>query len=215
MHICIVDDHDLFRKGLTQAIQEFNHDISISGCNSIASARAAMQQHHQDFDLVLLDHDLPDGNGMALLQEIQRHYPLLPVAILSAHEEHGLIQQVMRAGALGYIPKSTSTPILLKAMDLILSGGTYIPPGLLPYMMQEKSIDTHSQTTHEQAGKHPLTPRQAEVLALIRNGLSNKEIANKLHISEATVKAHVTVILRVQRVLTRAKLMLQDYPGDF
>jgi len=208
MHIFIVDDHDLFRKGLAQAIQEFDHDITIGDANSIASARTILELQYQDVDLVLLDHDLPDGNGMALLQEIQQHYPLLPVAILSAHEEPALMQQILGAGALGYIPKSTSTPIILHAIHLILSGGTYIPPGLLPYMTKEKNTDGRS-------AEHQLTQRQSEVLKLIRNGLSNKEIANQLHISEATVKSHVTVILRVERVLTRAKLMVPNYPGDF
>jgi len=216
MHILIVDDHDLYRKGLAQAMQEFDHDIIISESDSVASASTCLRQHHQSFDLVLLDHDLPDGNGLTLLQDIQQHYPLLPVAILSAHEEHGLIKQVFSAGALGYIPKSTSTPILLKAIDLIQSGGTYIPPGLLPHMLEEKENETENKTDsishppNERSEENQLTQRQIEVLKLIRNGLSNKEIANTLHISVATVKAHITTILKVHGVLTRTRLMLSS-----
>jgi len=197
MHILIVDDHDLFRQGLAQSLLEATQVTVVSEADSVASARKLIHAQYHDFGLVILDHGLPDGEGLTLLKEVQQHYPLLPIAMLSAHEDMNLMRQCMDLGALGFIPKSTNTSILISAIKLMLSGGTYIPPSL--YFVGQQSGMT--------ALNFMLTKRQEEVMALLCCGLSNKEIAYRLDIAEATVKAHVTAILKFRGVASRTMLI--------
>ena len=203
MHLLIVDDHDLFRQGLVQLLMEELQVKTVSEASSVASACSVIEQNHQDINLVLLDHGLPDGKGIDLLEEIQRHHPHLKVVIISGHEDPPLMQKSLRLGAVGFIPKSTETSVLLTAIQLILAGGTYIPTHLLPFLSRE-GIRKFKATIEDDS----LTQRQLEVLGLIRVGFSNKEIARQLNISEATVKAHVTVVLKAHGVSSRTKLRI-------
>ncbi len=175
---------------------------TISEASSVASACSAIEQHHQDINLVLLDHGLPDGKGIDLLEKTQCHHPHLKMVILSGHEDPHLMEESLRLGAVGFIPKRTEISVLLSAIQLVLAGGIYIPIDLLPFLPRE-GIRKFEVTME----KGPLTQRQIEVLGLIRIGLSNKEIARQLNISEATVKAHVTMVLRSQGVSSRTKLL--------
>ena len=203
MHILIVDDHDLFRQGLVQLLKEELQVKRVSEANSVASARTIIEQQHKNINLVLLDHGLPDGEGIDLLEEVHCHHPHLKVAILSGYENPPLMEKSLRLGAVGFIPKRTDASVLLSAIQLILAGGTYIPTDLLPFLSKE-SMQKFKATIANSS----LTHRQLEVLELIRNGLSNKEIARQLDISEATVKAHVTVVLKSHGVSSRTKLLV-------
>jgi len=201
MHILVVDDHQLFRSGLIQLLQGIPRISEIAEAESIAQAREIIRRNCS-FDLVLLDYELPDGKGINLLTEIKRQHPDQKVAMLSAWEDIELMKRSLEIGALGYIPKSTRATILLMAIQLMLEGGTYIPPHLLSLIRDE--VKEHSLN-----GNKHLTERQLEVLNLIRSGMSNKEIARLLGISEATVKAHVTAILRYKGVSSRNKLLME------
>jgi len=196
MHILIVDDHDLFRKGLASALQEYLPDTFISECDSLASVRTEIASLEHSLDLVLLDYKLSDGHTSPLLQELRQQYPLLPIAMLSAHDNPELMRRTLEMGALGFIPKSSSTPTLIEAIQLIISGEVYVPPTLSSYM-------------ENRPPQQPLTPRQQEVLELILDGHSNKEIGYRIGISEPTVKAHVTAILKSHGVASRAKLLAE------
>jgi len=210
MHILIVDDHDLFRQGLVELLQNRMQDVTISEADSVKSACEIIKHHHQSFDLVLLDHELPDGKGLNLLAEMRPAYPDLSMVILSAGEDPELMQRALQLGSLGYLPKNTPTPVLLSGIELILSGGIYIPPGLLSYVPENipRVMLYKTATMMEQKGR--LTQRQLEVLSLLQAGLSNKVIARKLAISEATVKAHVTTILRSYGVSSRTQLRFSE-----
>ncbi len=201
MHILIVDDHQLFRSGLIQLLQRVSRIKEIVEAESLAEARRIIRKNCV-FDLVLLDYELPDGNGINLLMEIKLQHPEQKVAMLSAWEDIELMKRSFEIGALGYIPKSTRATILLMAIQLVLAGGTYIPPHLLSLIQDEE------KKVSQKTGKH-LTERQLEVLSLILSGMTNKEIARLLGISEATVKAHVTAILRYKGVSSRNKLLVE------
>lgn len=202
MHLLIVDDNDIFRQMLVYLLQDFLQvKATIVEADSIESAGRLIHEFHDSFDLVLLDHELPDGEGLMLLAEVSSHYPQLTVAMLSSWEDHELMQQALELGASGYIPKSTTTAVIIGAIQLVLAGGTYIPPNLFEHM--PKGRYTSSST----AGESHLTRRQLEVLELLRIGYSNKAIARELDISEATVKAHVTMVLRSQGVSSRTQLL--------
>jgi len=185
-------------------LHESLQGVTILEADSVLSACNITRQYHHKVDLVLLDHELPDGMGVNLLAEMRLQYPSLVIAILSAWEDPKLMQHALQLGALGYIPKNTNAPVIVGAIQLILAGGVYIPPGLLSFTPIDvsKSMNVRQQKNH-------LTERQLEVLSLLRAGLSNKVIARKLTISEATVKAHVTIILRSCGVSSRTQLQVQ------
>jgi len=194
----IVDDHALFRQGLANILRELPEFTDVLEADGVRSAQAMTAAHEDRLCLMLLDHTLPDGEGITLLKEMRARYPLLPVAIISAHEDFDLMQQAIDAGAVGFIPKTTPTSVVVQVVKLLLAGGVYIPPTL--YSMLQ-----HQHTSI--AAKRLLTERQEEVLQLIRLGRSNKEIAYQLDISEATVKAHVTAIFKAYGVSSRTMLL--------
>ncbi|WP_171966495.1 response regulator [Mariprofundus micogutta] len=196
-----MDDNDEFRQGLVQVLQEDLQATHIIEARSVADARDLTGQHHRSFNLMLFDHGLPDGEGVVLLEEILNQYPYLKIVMLSGWEDPGLMRQALEVGALGYIPKSTKTSVMITAIQLVLAGGTYIPTHLLAYLSKEGSPAAKAFT------RDSLTKRQLEVYDLLRADLSNKEIARRLNITEATVKAHVTAILRSQGVTSRTQLL--------
>jgi len=198
MQILIVDDHALFRRGLAHALLD---QASINHVFEAHSATTAMQKvaetRHQ-LDLVILDYNLPDSDGIALMQQMHVQDALLPVVMLSASEDPMLIQRTMQAGCSGFLSKSLSTTRLMDAIEQVVSGGIY-----LPVVLQA------TKTTGQMSPVEPtLTARQHDVLGLIRFGLPNKEIAWRLGISEATVKAHVSIILKRYGVNSRTQLVL-------
>lgn len=219
MHILIIDDHQMFRCGLSTALQKLTESTTISEADCIAEAKTKIEAAHRDIDLTLLDQSLPDGEGIEFLDYLQQRYPLLPVAILSAEESVQLMKQSLRAGAVGFISKNTDTAVVLGAIQLMLSGGTYIPPKMMLSYSSDESNTTADETTSPTANssiqqtplsrpdRMHLTSRQQEVMKLIIQGLSNKEIAWQLNISEGTVKAHTTAILKARGFYSRKQLI--------
>ena len=203
MHILIVEDQDLYRHVLAESLLELSQVSIVSEASSVKSTRKTVSEQHDKLNLIILDYGLPDGNGMDLLIEIKSHHPTLAVAILSASHDIELMQQALDAGAHGFIPKTTPMLVLLSAIKLILAGGIYIPPELY----EAKSPPQWAINTNE-FGELGLTIRQGEVMRLICSGLSNKAIAYQLDIAEATVKAHVTAILKHHGVSSRTQLLL-------
>lgn len=198
MRILIVDDDAMFRLCLTQGLLESSITHCALEAESIDAARQLIHAEHNTLNLVLLDYILPDGDGLSFLKELRSAYPTLAIAMISAHEDYDLMQSSIEMGALGFIPKNASFPVLTSAITLILAGGVYIPPSL--YAMERTHIGTKL---------YNLTSRQDEVLDLIRQGLCNKKIASTLDICEATVKAHITVILKSRGFSSRTQLLNQ------
>lgn len=158
---------------------------------------------HPDIDLVLLDLNMPGIDGFALLDLFSSRYPALPVVILSASNEQNHMQRALNAGALGFIPKETTGTVMLNALRLVLSGGIYVPPSIAlkqsPEMRGVKSDYLESQV---------FTPRQQETLKLLVQGYSNKEIARRMDLAEATVKMHITAIFKSLGVNNRTQAVL-------
>lgn len=217
MHILIVDDHQMFRSGLSIALQALTELNTISESARIADAKLKIESCHQDIDLILLDQNLPDGTGSEFLQHLQQHYPLLPVAILSAEENIKLMKESLNGGAVGFIPKSTNTSVVLGAIQLMLSGGIYVPPKMIALSslpaIEPQHHDINEQLALTQQLQTSLTPRQQEVMKLIMQGLANKDIAWQLNISEGTVKAHTTAILKAKGYYSRKQLIASGKHG--
>ena len=196
LKILIVDDHALFREGLSHVLQKLDDNISLLEAPDFDHALEHVTAN-TDLDLVLLDLNLPGKDGFSALETITRDYPALPIVILSASCHRSDIQRAMDSGAMGYIPKDTSSAVMLNALRLVLSGGIYVPP----YLTQNHNPDSQNST----ANSETLTKRQLQVLTLLARGHSNKEIANKINLAEATVKMHVTSILKALGVSNRTQ----------
>lgn len=195
MKILLVDDHALFRDGIALVLERLGQPLELLEAGAGAEARACVAAH-RDLDLVLLDVALPDEDGLETLRALRESAPEVPVIVLSALDGHAAVSRALALGAQGYIPKSTSSEVMLGAVRLVLSGGLYLPPTLL-----EPEANEPAQAS---AGV-PLTVRQAEVLQLVTQGLQNKEIGVRLGIAESTVRVHVTALLKLLGVGNRTE----------
>lgn len=197
MKILIADDHALFREGLRHVLEDLTESLMVL---EAVDCQHAIQyaKENPDLDLVLLDLQMPGDDGFTALEFVTSHLPATPVVILSASDRQSDMQRSLDMGAMGFIPKNTSGSIMLSALNLVLSGGVYIPPSMI-------NDGYHLHSTEGQQNTAGLTPRQLEVLALVVEGNANKEIAQRLNLAEATVKMHVTAILKCLGVNNRTK----------
>jgi len=194
MDILVVDDHPLVREGLKHLLAGLHDNTRVLEAASAAAALETLAGR-ADLDLVLLDVHLPDRDGLSLLAEIGREAPDLPVVMLSGAQDPALMRAALDAGAAGFIPKSSLSQVVLPALRLVLAGGVYVPPEMV-----------FARATGGPDPAAPLlTERQRQVLQLIVEGGSNKEIAAKLQLSEPTVKGHLVAVFRALQVRTRTQ----------
>ncbi|MFN8041229.1 MAG: response regulator transcription factor [Acidimicrobiales bacterium] len=197
--ILVCDDHPVFRGGLAAAL-EAEDDLEVVGeVGSIAELREGLAAGSPD--LVLLDVDLPDGSGDTVVAEVagQAH-----VVMLSAHDQPNLVRRAMQDGAVGYIRKDAEPTELLRLVRRAAEGKTALSGDMALRLADSLRRDPDERAFDEALAS--LSPRQREVVALIADGRSNREIADELCISEGTVKNYVTRILEVMGVADRTKL---------
>ncbi|MEQ8663643.1 MAG: response regulator transcription factor [Gammaproteobacteria bacterium] len=196
MKILIVDDHALVRDGLAHLLRSLaDGDAAEVLEAATASDALAWAAATPDLDLALIDLNLPDRPGGELLDELVARFPLLPTVVLSASEDAAHVERVLAAGAMGFVPKSAPTTVLIQALRLVLAGGIYVPPMLARPTPAPPPVC---------AGR-ALTARQLAILTRIVEGASNKTIGRELGISEATVKAHVSAVFRTLGVSNRTQ----------
>ncbi len=200
MKILLIDDHALFRDGILLLLEGLNAAIETHEAGSYESAISIMEEQ-DDFDLILLDLGLPGIRYLDALLAIRKKLPNSSVVVLSGTEDYRMVEQALHHGARGYIPKSSPAKIMLHALQLVISGGVYIPPAIL----QKQSTEMLSDFTDRENMQQKLTPRQHDVLAQLAKGKSNKEIAHVLNLSESTVRAHVAAILKTFNVSNRTQ----------
>lgn len=202
MKILVVDDHALVREGLSQVLKGLDADVQVLEAAHCARAFELADQH-PDLDLVLLDYHLPDLNGLEALQIFGKQHPELPIIMLSGSVNPGVMRQVMAKGAAAFLTKSGLSHDLLSVLRLVLDGGIYAPPEMAgPGGLSGGSSPNANDSTLQ------LTPRQEEVLYLLLDGNSNKDISRQLQVSEETVKNHVTGIFKFFGVQTRIKVVV-------
>ena len=204
--ILIADDHPLFRSALRQALRDgLGETVSLNEVGSISELQQRLAER-ADWDLVLLDLNMPGAYGFSGLAQMRGQYPQIPVILISAQEEPTIARRARDFGASGFIPKSASLEAIQAAVQSVLDGSVCWPPGIdnPPGMSDEQ------QQISERVAS--LTPQQFRVLTMVCDGLLNKQIAYELDVSEATVKAKVTAIFRKLNVRTRtqAALVLQQ-----
>lgn len=200
MRVLIADDHSLFRDGLEQLLKQLDADMSFAHAADLAEAEADLRAAAEDYDLVIIDWRMPGMDRPGAFRRLRETNPDTPVVVISASEEPADIEAAMQAGASGYIPKSSNAQVTLGVLRLILeSGGIYVPPSLL------RNGQAASATPPPRREARPmLTRRQVEVLRLIADGKSNREIARTLDITEGTAKVHVASIMKSLGVRRRA-----------
>lgn len=204
MKILIADDHELFRDGLRHVLDQFEGPPMVIEAADFPQALAIVQSD-KDIGIVLMDLSMP---GMAWTEGLAKMKELLPksvpVIILSASDDRRHVLQAVNMGASGFIPKTSSSRVMLSALQLVMSGGVYLPTALL----ETDTPDNGGMPVAGDAAIASLTPRQREVLALLGQGKSNKEIARVLELAEGTVKLHVTAILKALNVNNRTRAVV-------
>lgn len=214
MNILIVDDHPLIVQGLTVALHDIDPSVESESAGSADQALAVLDRG-LPLALILLDLGVPGAEGLDLLVRVRDKRPEVPVVVLSANDEREIVLGSLDAGAMGFISKRSATPVLVSALQLVLSGGVYIPPQVLaavpapkpasPVMpLAQSTTPAGRRVTPSDLG---LTDRQAEVLALLVEGKPNKIICRELNVSEGTVKTHVSAILRALNVGNRTQVL--------
>lgn len=202
MKILVVDDHALVREGLRQVLKGLDAQVEVLDAGHCARA-FELAALHPDLDLVLLDYHLPDMNGLAALNLFRREHPELPIVMLSGSVNVPVMRQVLARGAAGFVTKAALSDELLTAVRLVLAGEVYLPPELRPTPGVAPQPDAGAGLVAPQ-----LTPRQQDVLYLLLDGRSNKDISQLLQLSDETTKNHVSGILRVFGVQTRVQAVL-------
>ena len=207
--ILIADDHPLFREALRGAITRLMPQAQLREAQD-ASGLYAMVDAAPDADLLLLDLTMPGVQGLSALVHLRAQHPQLPVVMVSAREEPALMRRALDHGATGFIPKSADAAQIGEAIRQVLDGERWVPPEAA---QGAQAMDDAERDIARRVSE--LTPQQFRVLQMLATGLLNKQIAYELGISEATIKAHMTAILRklgasnrTQAVLLAGKLAL-------
>lgn len=200
--ILIADDHPLFRSALRQALSAgLEGSVELTEAGSISELQSLLDKR-SDWDLVLLDLNMPGAYGFSGLVLLRSQYPQIPVVVISAQEEAGVYRRARDFGASGFIPKSSTLSGIQEAVREVLEGGVSWPEAVGdggPLSDEEHVISAQLAS---------LTPQQFRVLTMVCDGLLNKQIAYELSVSEATIKAHVTAIFRKLNVRTRTQAAL-------
>lgn len=215
LKLLVVEDHALVREGLVRLLGQIERGATVMESADFESALTVLD-NEGEFDLVLLDLALPGIDGFAGLDILRRRYPSMPVAVVSAFDDTPTITRVLNLGASGFIPKAFSGEALLSAVREVLAGNIFRPSG-----QQSARLDDATPVPPSKVSVKPdeigITDRQAQVLALMVRGLSNRDIADQLDLSEGTVKIHATAVFKALGVnsRTQALVAVARYGIDF
>ena len=214
MRILIADDHRLIVEGVKLKLAELGPDTAFVEASDVERLRRVIHgEQARDLDLAMIDLAMPGADGIAHLTEVIGTLPTLPVIVLSGSEDPATMKELLAKGARGFIPKAYSPDVMLSAVRLVLSGGTYVPP----MMLDEHHVavppppgvnGTESVRALEERLRALLTERQMDVLRLLSQGKPNKLIARDLGISEGTVKIHLAAIFRALNVRNRVEAVV-------
>lgn len=209
--LLIADDHPLFREALRGVVAKVLPGAILHEADSV-EALYALVEREADADLLLLDLNMPGAQGFSALVHLRALEPQLPIVVVSAREEPAVMRRALDHGAFGFIPKSADAATLGEAIGTVLAGDRWAPAAAT-------SAPGAAAAEYDAAQRlRDLTPQQFRVLQMLGEGLLNKQVAYELGVSEATIKAHVTAILRklgannrTQAVLIAGRLALD--PG--
>jgi DNA-binding NarL/FixJ family response regulator len=186
--ILIADDHPLFREAMRRAVERAQPGALIAEAENVAQLQSLIEAH-PEADLLLLDLTMPGAHGFSALAHIRATRPALPVIVVSAREEPMVIRRALAHGASGFVPKSADSELIQRALRTVIEGETFDPFAHGAVRLDEQERELAKRLAE-------LTPQQFRVLTNLCEGKLNKQIAYDLDVTEATIKAHVTAILR-------------------
>lgn len=192
--VLVLDDHPLMLSAMEVALSVVAPDAVVHAASTLRAAVELTTLYA--FDFAIVDLGLPDSFGVPVLIRLRQAAPDLPVVIFSASSDRDTIMSSLDAGAMGFIPKTSPSDVLLNALRLVFAGSIYVPQEAL------SGRDAPSQRGPD------LTPRQTEVMQMLLLGLSNKRICRQLGITENTVKVHMTAVLRALGAENRTQAVL-------
>jgi DNA-binding NarL/FixJ family response regulator len=223
MILLLIDDHVLFREGVALLLQPLVADLTVRQAGSCEEAFDLLEREGPA-DMVLMDLGLPGMSGLKGIGLFHERYPQTPVVALSSADDRETVLAALDAGAMGFIPKTSSSAILVGALRLIMAKGIYLPPSAFLHEAVERPPAPEAPRPRPApapppAGAHDacpglrpidlgLTPRQADVLYQILQGRSAKLIGRELALSPSTVKAHTSAVLRALNVTTRTQAVV-------
>lgn len=191
----IADDHPMVRDALASALAQAFAGARIVTAGSLAQVQEALEREPET-DALLLDLDMPGMDGLTGVALLRSAHPIVPIIVVSAAREAQVVRRAYEFGASAYIDKSAPLEEIVGIVSAVLDGEIFAPP-------ETETVDSFAQRAAQ------LTPQQWRVLALMVHGDQNKQIAHKLGVGEATVKAHVTVILRKLGVRSRTQAVIE------
>ena len=198
--ILIVDDHALVREAMAQSLARLQPGLVCVEASSADQALACLEAD-AGIDLAVIDLMLPDMNGFSLLAVLGKRFPDVPAVVVSAIDDEASVRRAIKAGASGYVFKSSSSKVLLQALRVVLDGGVHLP--------EARSVAQPAKRASMSASeRYGLTAAQGRVLELLAAGKSNREIADLLGVSEGTVKVHMTANFRALGVSSRAQALV-------
>lgn len=217
MRVLLIDDHPLFREGIALLLRPLVEPLEAFEAGSFEEAQALLAQRGAA-DLVMIDLGLPGLSGLDGVRHLREAYPEMPVVVMSSADDKDTVLAALDAGAMGFIPKSSTSSIMIGALRLILAKGIYLPPSVFlaghatAPAVRAPVASAPAQASAPVPTKRPadlgLTPRQAEVLHLLLQGKPAKLIGRQLDLSISTVKAHTSAVLRALNVTTRTQAVV-------
>ena len=203
----VVEDHALVRESMVGLLRQMEEGVSVQECADLESAFDVLDED-SDYDLMLLDLALPGVDGFSGLDILRRRYPAMPVVVVSAFDDPPSVTRAIHLGASGFIPKAFSGEALLSAVRQVLAGNIFRPSN----QSAGATLDAETPIPPAKSGVRPdevgLTDRQAQVLALMVRGLTNRDIADQLGLSEGTVKIHATAVFKTLGVSSRTQALV-------
>ncbi|KAF0206203.1 MAG: LuxR family transcriptional [Gallionellaceae bacterium] len=201
--VLMVDDHALFRDGMRYVLQQLADEVEVIDSGDFVDG---MKQaaNNPDLDLTLLDLHMPGSDGAKSILDFHTANPSIPLVVVSGSDQREDIEKVMEYGAMGFISKMSSSKMMLSALRMVLDGGVYLPPQLLQQAMAglDQGAGNADKRTARQ-NKSGLTTRQMQTLQWLAEGLSNKEISERMSLAEGTVKIHTAAVYQALRVSSR------------
>ena len=218
MKVLIVDDHEVLWTGMRvvaeRLVAEQRPDdvLEWEGAKDVAAARALA---NHSFDLILLDYHLPEIKGVEALNAMREIFPAPPIVMISGDESPLAVRAAIESGAAGYIPKTMSEELMVKALSLVLSHGLYLPrSALLDAHAPPRSTPLVVPNAVEKFISQELSARQREVFSRALRGMPNKLIAQDLGIAEGTVKVHLAMVFRALGVRNRTEAIYRVLSAD-
>jgi len=199
--LLIVDDHPLLRDALSASLEQNFTTVEITQADSLRACLGVLAQQ-LDPDLIILDLNLGDHQGVSGIEQVRAMAPDSPVLVISAVEDKQTILECLSLGAAGFVLKSQPSATFLRAVELVLAGQIYFP------YLSQGDVSAAQHEFFSKAQLQTLTNKQLQVLRLLGEGYSNKDICQTLCIAETTVKTHVSDILRKLKVKNRTQAAL-------